>query len=106
MAEKQTLQNLLLSLKGVGPDDKLDVYFQPPDNLSMNYPCIRYELSSAEVKHANNMPYAREKEYILTVIDRNPNSKIPDKLGTLPKCRFSRFYTAAGLNHFVFYLYF
>lgn len=44
--------------------------------------------------------------YTVTIIDRNPDSAIPNKVAELPLCSFNRFYTADNLNHFVYNLYF
>ena len=82
------------------------VYFQPPANLIMTYPCIRYELDNVDTKYADNLPHIHTPRYTVTVIDRNPNSEIPQKIARLPLSSFNRFYTAANLNHFVYNLYF
>lgn len=83
-----------------------NVYFQPPVNIQMKYPCIVYKRDYASTDHANNLPYRNTKRYAVTVIDQNPDSLIPDKIAKLPLCSFSRFYTADNLNHDVFNLYF
>jgi hypothetical protein len=82
------------------------VYFQPPENISMDYPCIVYERDNAETEFAGNKPYRYEKRYQVKVIDRYPDSPIPDKIAALPLCVFDRHYTADNLNHDVFNLYF
>jgi hypothetical protein len=46
------------------------------------------------------------KRYQVTVVDRNPDSDLPDQVQNLPLCQFSRFFTADNLNHFVFNLFF
>lgn len=82
-------------------------YFNPPTNLRMSYPCIRVEASSPSATYANNKIYKYMKGYSLTVIDFDPNSKIPDEiLETFPYSRFIRSYKADGLNHFVLELYY
>jgi hypothetical protein len=43
---------------------------------------------------------------MVTVIDRNPDSELPDKVEELPFCRFDRFYATENLNHHVFNLFF
>lgn len=101
MAPRLELQTLLEGLLG---SDK--VYFQPPANVQMVYPCIVYHRDYAETQFAGNNPYRYEKRYQVTVIDRNPDSAIPDKVAQLPKCLFNRFFTADNLNHDVFKLYF
>ena len=82
------------------------VYFQPPSNVQMTYPCIVYHRDSADSKFADNNLYRYTKRYLVTVIDRNPDSTIPDKVAALPRCSFDRFYVADNLNHDVFIIYF
>jgi len=106
MGQRANLQSLLETILGEEPEQKTNVYFQSPNNLTMSYPCIRFNLDSDDVKRADNALYAREKRYQLIVIDRNPDSPIPDAVSKLSKCRFSRFYTADNLNHFVFNIYY
>ena len=83
-----------------------NVYFQPPTNTKIQYPCIVYKRGFADTEFAGNNPYRYTKRYMVTVIDRNPDSAIPDKIASLPMCLFNRFYTADNLNHDVFNLYF
>lgn len=82
-----------------------NVYFQPPESMRMKYPCILYELTSIDTKFADNNPYVRKKRYKVTVIDKNPDSDIPDKIGGLPMTIFDRHYTSDNLHHFVFNIY-
>lgn len=82
------------------------VYFQPTNNTVMSYPCIVYERDMAETQHADNAPYRRTKRYMVKVIDRDPDSVIPDKVALLPMCLFERHFTAGNLHHDVFNLYF
>src|SRR5688572_2868431 len=83
-----------------------NVYFQPPTNLQMNYPCIRYERSDIDTDHADNKPFNHRKRYTVTVIDKNPDSEIPDNVAKLPTASFDRHYVAENLNHDVFTLFF
>lgn len=99
--QRLKLQTLLETI-GV----KGNVYFQPPSNLQMNYPAIVYERDDINTRHANNLPYSQRKRYQVTIIDRNPDSLIPDKVAKLPLCEFSRHFVADNLNHDVFNLYF
>ena len=82
------------------------VYFQPPESIKIQYPCIIYELSGDDVVFANDNPYKRVKQYQVTYIDKNPDSRIPDELALWQMCRFNRYYAADNLNHWVFFLYF
>lgn len=83
-----------------------NVYFQPNENIRMNYPCIVYKRDSGDTEFADNEPYSHKKRYMVTVIDRDPDSDIPDKVASLPMSLFNRFYTADDLNHDVYNVYF
>ena len=83
-----------------------NVYFQPPENTRILYPCIIYTRDFADTKFADGIPYNHTKRYMVIVIDRNPDSDIPDKVAKLPMTLFNRFYIADGLNHDVFNVYF
>ena len=82
------------------------VYFQPPATISMEYPCIVYSRDYASERFANNAKYMNTKRYQVTVIDRNPDSDIPDKVAVLPLCSYDRAFVVDNLNHDVFSLYF
>lgn len=102
MASRLQLHEELCSILG-----SRNVYFQPPETLEMDYPCIRYSRSGIDRKHANDGGYISTNRYELTVIDYDPDSDIPDKILThFPRCRFDRAYIADNLNHFVLTLYF
>lgn len=83
-----------------------NVYFQPPANIQMQYPCIRYERDTGVTLFADDHPYRYSKRYLVTVIDQDPDSPIPDKVAALPSSTFNRFYTADNLNHDVFNIFF
>ena len=83
-----------------------NVYFQPPSNIQLIYPCIIYERSYLNTTFADNKLYSLNKRYSLTVIDRDPDSTIVDKVINLPMCSFDRHYVSDNLNHDVFNLYF
>ena len=82
------------------------VYFQPPPNIQMDYPAIIYSHSRTKEVFANNYLYRDRRGYTVTVIDRDPDSGIPDKLKQLALCSFDRRYIADSLNHTVYTLYF
>lgn len=83
-----------------------NVYFQPPANVQMQYPCIVYQRDISSVKFADNVPYDRVLRYQVTVIDKNPDSDIPDKVASLSRSLLNRFFVADNLNHDVYTLYF
>lgn len=95
---------LQASLEALLGTDK--VYFQPPPNVQMVYPCIVYERDAAVTQFADNYPYRYTKRYQVTVIAGDPDSDIPDKVAKLPMCTFNRRFSAENLNHDVYDLYF
>lgn len=78
------------------------VYFQPPENIQMQYPAIVYNRSEINNDHSNNAVYLQEVVYQVIVIDKNPDSDIVDRISKYPTARFSRHYTSNNLNHDVF----
>ena len=83
-----------------------NVYFQPPTNVELKYPCIIYKRDFADTKFADNTPYALKLRYMITVIDQNPDSELPGMVAKLPMSLFNRFYTVDNLNHDVYSMYF
>ena len=83
-----------------------NVYFQPPANVHLIYPCIIYERARANVNFAGNNPYKYMKRYKITVISGNPDDLIADEIAQLPLCTHDTFFTADNLNHDVFTIYF
>lgn len=82
------------------------VYFQPPNDAQMEYPCITYERSTPETRFAGNKKYLNVQRYTATVIDADPDSPIREAVEQLPLCSKSTFFVANNLNHDVFDVYF
>ena len=84
-----------------------NVYFQPPENLKMKYPCIVFEISNALTYYADNNPYQITKRYTVTLITKtSDNDKYLDQLLKLPMCTFDRRFVTESLVHDVFTIYF
>lgn len=99
MAPRLELHDLLKTITN-------NVYFQPPENIQIQYPCIIYKRDFALTKFADNEPYSHKLRYMVTVIDRDPDSDIPGKVASLPMSTFNRFFTADSLNHDVYNVFF
>jgi hypothetical protein len=99
MAQRLQLQTLL-------EDIAENTYFQPPPNVTLKYPCVIYTRDGSKAEYASNGLYLHTKRYMVTVIDRDPDSDLPDKVQELPWCTFTRFYATENLNHYVFNLFF
>lgn len=101
MRSRTELQTLLESLM-----DNKNVYFQPPDKLTINYPAIVYSLNNIKSEHADDRVYFFSKKYSVVLIDKNPDSGFVNKLVQLPLCSFDRHYKKDNLNHWTFSLYY
>lgn len=98
---RNNLQTILENILG-----SKNVYYQPPSNITMKYPAIIYSRNRIENKYASNIVWKQDTSYQITVIDKNPDSEIVNKVSQLPMCRHDRHYTADNLNHDVFTLYY
>ena len=101
MASRPTLQQVLVDVLGSNY-----VYFQPPESVKLQYPCIIYEEMRGASFRANDKLYGYRKCYNLILIDKNPYSEIPDRIRQLPLCDTDRMYKADNLYHFSFRLYY
>ena len=97
MSTKRTRLTLQTKLEDLLGSDH--VYYQPPENLKMEYPAIRYSKSDEEDIYANNIKYLSMSVYDLVVIDKKPDNPVIKKLLELPYSEFDRHYVADGLNH-------
>ena len=79
MAERRLKLDAILRQIVKDACGKENVYYQPPANLRMSYPCICYE---------------------------RPDSKITKALMQMAKCRYDRPYKADNLYHDVITIYF
>lgn len=101
MAQRLNLQAKLEELLGTR-----NVYFQPPANVQMSFPCIVYKWDTARTEFAGNKPYLFSKRYQITYIDKNPDADIPDKLARFESAVLVQRFTADNLHHSVIALYF
>jgi hypothetical protein len=81
-----------------------NVYFQPPEDRRIEYPCIVYERDDVLTKHADNLAYKVDAAYQVTYIDHDPDGvdNVRDDLLMLPHSKFDRHFATSGLNHDVF----
>ena len=109
ISRRVMLQHVLEQAEGLAIDPKLQgpaVYFQPPPTVQLVFPCIIYHLDDVEELYANNKTYKAHDRYLVTVVDPDPDSTIHHFLRDMELTRFSRFYTADNLNHYVYEVYY
>jgi hypothetical protein len=93
MASRLELHNELLSFVP-------NVYFQPPSNTKMMYPCITYSKTRKMRHFASDVIYLSQQEYALTVIDSNPDNDIADRIEKhFQHCSINQCYAADNLSH-------
>lgn len=100
MAPRVELQRKLEAIIG-----SKNVYFQPPDDTKLQYPCIIYNLDGSNSDYANNINYRVKKYYQVTYVDRRPDSTIVDELITYPYSSLNTTMRVEGLNHYIFRIY-
>lgn len=97
------LQEELQNLMG----ENVKVYFQPPENLKIKYPCVVFERTNALTDYADNKPYHITKRYTVTLICKtSDNEEYLDKLLEFPMSTYDRQFTNDNLVHDVFSIYY
>lgn len=101
MATRLDLQTLLSGLTGVSK-----AYYQPPEDVRMDYPCIVYVKSAQPSGYADDIPYKRSTGYRVTIMDTNPDSLIPSLVAQLPTAKFITRFRKNNLYHDVYSIYY
>lgn len=94
--DRLSLQNKLVELLG-----SPNVWFQPPSSIILKYPCIIYKLDDVDETYADDQTYVRSKQYLITIIDKNADSLIYEKILDLPYSSFNTSYVVDNLNHYI-----
>lgn len=100
MASRISLQKNLEKILGTR-----NVYYNPPEDLVLDYPCIIYHLDDIERRSADNIGYMIKKRYQLLLISRLPDHPAIDVLIQEKWCSFDRSYRADNLEHYVMTIY-
>lgn len=101
MNRRLELQTELEGLLGIK-----HVYYQAPESLKMEYPCIRYSKSNISSRHADDIKYSNLTRYQIIVIDKKPDNAVIQKILELPYSSFSNHYVSDNLNHDVIEIYY
>jgi len=84
-----------------------NVYFQPPSNITMIYPCIVYNKSGKNNSYGNDKVYLSKQGYQIMLIERNPDSPVADTIEThFQYCSIDQNYTVDNLNHTILTLFY
>lgn len=101
MKNRLNLQSQLENILG-----SKHVYYQPPENLKIEYPAIIYSVNDHTNINADNIKYHNRIQYRLTIIDKKPDNNAIKKILDLPLSSFDRHYVYNNLNHDVITLYY
>ena len=102
MASWSDLRTDLIRITGLK-----NVYYQPPSNVKMSYPCIRFKLESVDEMYASNKLYRTMVKYQIIYITNKVNDDIITLLPSeLRYCTFDRPYSSDNLYHYVFNIFY
>lgn len=79
-----------------------NIYFQPPQNILIKYPCIIYSIVGYESLFAGNKKYKTDIKYSVKFITRERKADIINKILNITKCSYDREYIFDGLYHCIF----
>lgn len=81
-----------------------NVYFQPLENLKMEYPCIVYNIASHDVEYADDDLYQLRHKYTVRYIalPKDYDGPMKEKIAKELKVPMTQVYSSNGLYHCVF----
>ena len=83
-----------------------NVYFQPPESVKMQYPCIRYNLAKIPVVHADDKAYLMNPKYVIVYISPEPDDETRFTLVRDLGVPIIQTYAKDGLYHYIYELYY
>lgn len=95
MASRLNLHEELCALLGTR-----SVYFQPPESVKLNFPCIVYSRSGADTDYAENKTYNMTYQYNVQIISKDPDNDLAQMLAKhFQMCRYTRRFVLDNLYH-------
>jgi hypothetical protein len=83
-----------------------NVYFQAPESIKLEYPCVIYNLTGINARYADDVIYNKGRRYEVIFITKDPDSELIDAFFTFPLVSFDRTYVYDNLHHFVYNIYY
>ena len=84
-----------------------NVYFQPPNNLQIKYPCIVYNKRIVDTKYADDKVYSMTQRYEVITMSQDPDSAIAQQIiNTIPYCTISSTFVVDNVYHTTLRLYY
>lgn len=78
------------------------LYFQPPESVKLEYPCMIYRLRTMTSRKADDKPYYKTIGFDITYVTRSPNSSVPSRMLSEQYMNFDRYYTSENLHHYAY----
>lgn len=83
------------------------VYFQPPESIKLQYPCIIYTLEKPSLRRASDKIYTTTNKYQITLISKTPEDPIASVIpGSFDYCTPDRVFVSDNLYHYNFTLFY
>ena len=102
MASRLELQAVLETILG-----SRNVYFQPPENFKLSYPCIIYHRRPKEVRYADDIKYRNLNCYEVQLMKRDSDvDELFDALDNMKYSRHERAFVVDNLSHDNFVIYY
>lgn len=84
-----------------------NTYFQPPENVKIDYPAIIYSLDGLDTDHADNLWYRFGYRFEVQHIHSDPDVEIMNSMRTkFIYSRFDRRFVSDNLYHDVYTIYY
>lgn len=84
----------------------IKVYFQPPEGVKMEYPCVVFSKYTEYSPHANDKLYLMIPGYEVTLIDYDPDSDMKNLIQNgFDYCHYVRTFISDNLYHDVYIVY-
>lgn len=84
-----------------------NVYFQPPNNLKIKYPCIVYNKRIVDTKYANDDVYSIKQRYEVIAMSNDPDNTLAEQiLKSIQYCTISSTFVVDNVYHTTLRLYY
>lgn len=96
----KTRKELQSALEGITGVNK--VYFQPPESIRLEYPCIVYSIKNHGFNHANDDKYIGVDKYEAVLIQKTYNESLIKSILRMKFCSHDAEYLNDNLYHDAF----
>lgn len=79
-----------------------NIYYQPPHNIKMNFPCIEYSFDGVNKTYANDATYLKSYKFTGMVISKNIDDPLFDAFIDHSRFKIVNKTIVDGLHHLYF----